>query len=111
MSGRLGPIEFPCDAPPYHIVQACGRIGLEAPEDVPWYRLRQYLSQQTGWQAVLHGQQWRALLGMSRPGKACRCGQALPSLEKATFTFLSGNEVSYILGQCRRCRTVYWDEA
>jgi len=43
--------------------------------------------------------------------KTCRCGQKLPSLDRYTFTYLTGHEASYLLGQCPRCKTVYWEEA
>jgi hypothetical protein len=112
MSKQLGPLEISCDAPPYAIVRACGRVGMQAPEDVRWLRLSQFLSEHAGWPKTLSSQSWRILLEMSPPGvPTCTCGQKLPTLEKCTFTFLAGNEVSYLMGQCGRCRTVYWDEA
>jgi hypothetical protein len=112
MAKRLGPLEVNCDAPPYSIVRACRRIGIHSPEDVRWFRLSQYLNQQPGWQDLLHGQKWKAFLGLNRTGEtACSCGHKLPGLEKATFTFNTGREVSYYVGQCLRCRTIFWEDA
>jgi hypothetical protein len=31
-------------------------------------------------------------------------------MEGYTFTFASGKEAEYLLGQCRRCRTIFWEE-
>jgi hypothetical protein len=42
---------------------------------------------------------------------ACTCGEPLPDLKKFEFTFLSGKVGNYLLGQCRRCRTIFWDAA
>ena len=49
--------------------------------------------------------------------QVCRIGQACfpvtpaHALGNGTFTFLSGQQASYLLGQCPRCRTIHWDEA
>jgi hypothetical protein len=32
-------------------------------------------------------------------------------LERCTFTFRDGRQRDYLLGQCGRCRTVFWEEA
>jgi hypothetical protein len=108
----LGPLEIVCDAPPYSIIQACQRIGIKTPEDVRWCRMTHFCYGDTAEDDPLRVQAWKLFLGMGRAGKAaCNCGQKLPSLEKCTFTFLTGRELSYYIGQCPRCRTVYWDEA
>ena len=55
---------------------------------------------------------WKALLGIAAPGeKTCFCGGKLPTLERCIFNFKSGSEASYLLGQCSRCRTVFWEKA
>jgi hypothetical protein len=51
------------------------------------------------------------LLGMNKSGSACDCGHPLPVLEKCTFTFITGREVSYLIGQCPRCHAVFWEDA
>lgn len=109
----LGPLEVLCDAPPYSIIQACRRVGVQDPEDVRWLRVS-HLEQQDGdpQRETLNPLAWKSLLGMSKWMKLnCTCGQRLPTLEKCTFTFITGKELSYHIGQCRRCRTVYWEEA
>ena len=109
MSSQLGPIDISCDAPPYPIVRAGRRIGLESPEDVRWCRVHPGL-ETLSLTGDVSG--WKSLFGLGGRGKnACTCGQPLPVLEKYTFTFLSGQQASYLLGQCLRCRTVYWNEA
>jgi hypothetical protein len=44
-------------------------------------------------------------------GKSCVCGGPLPLVGKSTFTFNTGREVAYRLGQCPRCVTIFWDDA
>jgi hypothetical protein len=34
----------------------------------------------------------------------------MPDLGLVVVTFGAGEGVAYLLGQCRRCRTVFWDE-
>ncbi|HEV3258668.1 MAG TPA: hypothetical protein VG013_17465 [Gemmataceae bacterium] len=103
-------LDIDCDAPSYAIVRACRRIGVVTPEDVRWCRMNRFLSAHPTWREVLKRPPWKALLGMAQPeARTCSCGQKLPLLEKCTFTFNTGQEVSYLIGQCRRCRTVFWD--
>ncbi len=112
MSSRLGPLEVNCDAPPYNIVHACQMIGLKSPEDVRWSRLNQLMSAYEDRGDGTKGVSWRSLLGMSPPiSTACTCGQQLPVLEQYTFTLISGRQTSYLIAQCGRCLTVYWQEA
>jgi hypothetical protein len=40
---------------------------------------------------------------------SCSCGWALPLMRLLVVTFNTGNQERYCLGQCGRCRTVYWD--
>ena len=112
MPNRLGPLEVNCDAPPYNIVRACQMIGIQAPEDVCWTRLSQWVGTQPTGREGLKSASWKTLFGMSQPeNAACKCGQKLPLLERYTFTLISGKQMSYYLGQCRRCRCVYWQQA
>jgi hypothetical protein len=92
-----------CDAPPYAIVQACAAVDCQTPEDVRWCRIR-----------GLPGlpRHWRGVPGAGRPDvRRCLCGHGFPLLYRCTFTFETDVQVSYYLGQCRRCRTIYWAEA
>jgi hypothetical protein len=110
MSSPRGPIDIECDAPPYPIVAACQDLGFQAPLDVRWYRLRPFLRGRRGGLFGFHPLQW--LFGSHHPpGPACTCGQPLPRLEHYTFTPVSKREAYYLLGQCRRCRTMFWEEA
>jgi hypothetical protein len=112
MSSQLGPIEVCCDAPAYPVVRACRRVGIRTPEDVRWFRLSHFLNQFMGWKGLFHPLTWKKLLSREEPGeKACSCGQRLPALEKVTFTFTTGREETYLIGQCGRCATVFWEEA
>jgi hypothetical protein len=112
MANRLGPIDILCDAPPYSVVKACRTLEMQAPEDVRWFRMSYFLNRQAGWREMLSGQTWKSMLGMNQgpAGKKCSCGHELPALVKYTFTYITGQEASYFLGQCGRCRTIFWEE-
>jgi len=111
MSKSLGPIEIQCDAPPYSVVRACQRVGMRNPEDVRWVRLSHFLQQTENRRDMLSVQVWKALLGVGAGVGNCSCGQCLPNLERYTFTFRTGNQSSFFLGQCSGCRTIFWEEA
>jgi hypothetical protein len=52
------------------------------------------------------------VFGASRPKEhACTCGQPLPGLKKYGFSCLSEKVGDYLMGQCPRCRTIFWDAA
>lgn len=110
MSSALHPIEVRCDAPPYAIVQACRRLGCRSPEDVLWLRVRNFVApkgEERGFLAAL----WRALWRWNiPPQRACKCGDAFPRLRSVTFTFDTGMERRLLIGQCARCRTIFWEE-
>jgi hypothetical protein len=112
MIQRLGPLDIDCDCPPYAIVQASKRIGIRRPEDVRWCRLIHFLNEPPSWRELLSLQSWKYFLGGRewRKAKVCVCGQPLPCLAKYAFTYNTGSEESYLLGQCGRCRTVFWEE-
>jgi hypothetical protein len=110
MSSQFEPQESDCDAPPYHTVRACQGLGFESPLDVRWCRLRQFLSGHADPRiSVLRA--WAWLLGQKPPGKTCVCGNPLPALDQYTFTLQSERQAHYVLGQCRRCHTIFWDDA
>jgi hypothetical protein len=102
-------LDITCDAPSYAVVRACRRIGVRNPEDVRWCRFR--AGHKGRWTAWLHLRAWKKILsgGEGAPSR-CTCGQALPEPMHCTFTFADGQEVDYVIGQCRRCQTVFWDE-
>jgi hypothetical protein len=110
MSSRLGPIAVECDAPPYTVVCASRQVGLRAPEDVRWWRLSRFLSTCTSWRLILNPRAWRLLLGRLGRGRAvCSCGRDLPNLQRFSFGSATGQPTCYLLGQCARCRTVFWE--
>jgi len=111
MSNQLGPLEVVCDAPSYSIVRACCKLGFQSPEDVRWCRVSHSLDVQTGWQGIPNSQLWMTS-GMHRPrGLVCSCDQELPQLNAYTFMLITGLELTYYLGQCARCRAMYWEKA
>lgn len=108
-SQQLGAIEIDCDAPEYSVVRACSALGFRDPLDVRWCRLEHLPPEPRGLRAVLSPRRWARFFGLGRPrGRACRCGRELPALEWYCFWDPSGRPTEYLLGQCRRCRTMYW---
>ena len=107
-----GPLEVVCDAPSYPIVQACSMIGLERPEDVRWWKVTHFLAAHGYALPDCRGASWTQLLQAPRPKPlTCPCGRELPPLTEYRFTFNDGTHADYSLGQCGRCKTVYWHEA
>jgi hypothetical protein len=112
MPSQMGPFDMSCDAPPYAVVTACRRLSFQEPEDVRWCRLREILDAPSQEWDKLKRRPWNLLIRLGAPDvKACRCGRHLPKVDRYTFTFLTGRESSYLLGQCPRCRTIYWEDA
>ncbi len=105
-------IDVLCDAPEYPLVRACRKVGFRDPEDVRWCRLSHFRPGKPGWRGLFNVRTWKALLGIGETRQThCSCGQELPVLEKYTFTFSSFRQVHYLVGQCRGCRTIFWEEA
>ena len=46
----------------------------------------------------------------SQQSHSCTCGREVRGPEAYTFVLITGKELSYLLSQCERCRTVYWDK-
>ncbi|HEY7425479.1 MAG TPA: hypothetical protein VH682_14705 [Gemmataceae bacterium] len=112
MSSHLGLLELECDAPPYAIVRACRKVGLETPEDVRWCRKGRHGKRSHGWIHFLASPIWGRLLGRAEAeAHACICGRTLPELESYAFTFQTGEQVEYQMGQCPHCRTIYWEKS
>jgi hypothetical protein len=101
---RLSPEEIRCSAPPYSIVDACQWLGFHRPLDVRW----RHMGQRRG---ILGRWSWRALFGTDKPKpRTCTCGRLLPALRRYTFVLVPAKAVDYLLCQCKRCRTVFWEE-
>jgi len=112
MFGWTGTIDLECDSPPYRVVEACSELGLREPLDVPWWRLSRY-REDRGRPTGLIRRLVRSLLFTddSADRLRCRCGKPVPELDCYTFTFVNERQASYRIGQCAKCRTVYWDDA
>jgi hypothetical protein len=111
MAGSLEPINIICDAPSYSVVRACQDLGFVTPLDVRWCRRSRLPEETRRRHGLLNLQKWKELLGLARPqGQTCFCGQPLPLLESYTFLFLSQKKARILLGQCRRCRTIFWEQ-
>jgi hypothetical protein len=109
MFQHLGQVEIHCDAPSYAVVRAVREVGLVRPEDVRWLQLSRYQAEPPRW-ALLDPRTWTLFRRPRHQKDACTCGRRLPYLEKHLFLFASGKQLSYLLGQCRRCRTIFWEE-
>jgi hypothetical protein len=97
-----------CDAPPYRVVEACAALGFQAPLDVRWCQMRNFLAEKSG---QVGRPFWEKFFHKGQPiERNCICGQSLPRLESYTFTFSSERKAIYFLGQCRQCQTIYWEE-
>lgn len=112
MSSSLGPIDIVCDAPPYCVVRAARTLGLYRPEDVRWCRMSHFQAEHESRWELLNPMTWKQALGGARPRKplACSCGTELPVLERYLFTYGTGRQETYLLGQCNRCQSIFWEE-
>jgi hypothetical protein len=110
VSKQLGPIEVCCDAPSYWIVRACRDVGIRTPEDVRWLRASVF---QYGKPGPVRGLASFVVdlfrTPVAQPGGRCTCGARVPELT-ASLVVIEGSETSALrVGQCSRCRTVFWD--
>jgi hypothetical protein len=111
MSQRLHAIEIDCDALPYALVKACRWAGFQDPEDVRWCRLCHFQKRQPTWRDFFHFRTLKALFVRDKTRDLeCNCGQELPTLGMYIFTLSTGDVENYYLGQCSRCRTMYWEK-
>lgn len=112
MFSRFKQPEIWCDAPPYAVVRACEECGFHAPLDVRWCRISGFCSSTGEDQGRLVYRLWQWLFRSGRRvERSCTCGQPLPDLKKHTLSVLSEKVGDYLLGQCQRCHTMFWDAA
>ncbi len=111
MASRLGPIEITCDAPPYDIVEGCREYGFQSPMDVRWCRRSHLTDEQPGWLRQLCWHPFGTLLGAGAAEPGCFCGEPLPALRRYWFPLFCEKETSFLLGQCHRCLTIFWEES
>jgi hypothetical protein len=110
-SVQIRPLQIVCDAPPYEVVKASGRIGLRSPEDVGWRR-QSVPSSGASQRKSVAGRLWRLLFAFGLPDveEKCSCGGTLPERRSIRLRTLGGSEIRYGLAQCGRCRTIVWDK-
>src|SRR5208282_162858 len=112
MFSGLGPIDIDCDIPAYFVVETCEALGFQSPLDVRWCRLIHFLEDRRERGGVFGFHLLLRLFGCSPPKPmTCSCGQPLPRMERCTFRIASDKEGHYLLGQCRRCRTMIWEHS
>jgi hypothetical protein len=110
MSSGLGCIDIDCEAPSYEVVEACRGLGLHSPWDVRWLRMSRLDQPPLCGRGVFSVRRWVELLGLSRPrGGTCPCGQQLPAPGRRHFPSLPRGECDYLIGQCGRCHTIFWE--
>jgi len=107
-----GALEIECDAPAYSIVQSCWKLGLQAPEDVRWCPVEEVPSKPRQRSAWLSFGYLKSLFARTEQLRSptCVCGAARPKLQGCWFTFFPGKETQLLLGQCHRCKTIFWKE-
>jgi len=92
-------------------VQGCAEAGFQTPLDVRWLRLDRASGGRDKPKGLLTFQNWTGAVGLGRPAeRTCSCGQDLPGLQRCVFILSCGRELEYLLGQCRRCRTIFWQQ-
>jgi hypothetical protein len=105
MESNLGPLLIECDAPPFEVVAASMAAGFWAPADVCWRRAERRRPAPRGWLPWLRS--WLPISG----GRSCRaCAAGHPELKLCVFE-RQGELLSYSMGQCPRCLTMYWQHA
>jgi hypothetical protein len=110
VSKQLGPIEVCCDAPPYRIVRTSRDLGIRRPEDVRWLRLSAFQSRTPAPARGVVALVVRLFRGAPvHSGLNCTCGAAVPELSTSLVLIEGSESGSFRLGQCPRCRTVFWD--
>jgi hypothetical protein len=108
MSDTLHPLDIRCDAPPFPVIGACQRLGFRSPLDDRWYRLSQFLAARSSRPSTPPGAQ--GFDSKRTQETTCTCGESLPNLEKYAITFVLEKVADYLLGQCPRCGTMFWEE-
>jgi hypothetical protein len=112
MFSRFRQPEIWCDAPPYAVVRACKGCGFQSLFDVRWCRISRLRNESEQRRGTLILQVWHWLLRSTRaPERTCTCGQPSPVLKRYSLSFVSEKVGDYLLGQCWRCRTMFWEAA
>jgi hypothetical protein len=110
MFSRIKQLDICCDAPPYGVVRACKGCGFHSPLDVRWCRMSHFVAGERQRKGNIGIRLWQWFFGRTKPKPiTCSCGQPLPELKEYGFTYSSKAVGDYLMGQCRRCRTVFWD--
>jgi hypothetical protein len=111
MAKQLGPIDVRCDAPDYRIVRACEDFGFVTPLDVRWCRVSHLPPSSLEVDRFDAPQPDPTVHNSSQPRvKQCLCGHSLPSLDWYSFITSRGICLTFLLSQCHKCRSIYWEE-
>lgn len=114
MCSSLETLDVSCDAPPYEIVRASEKLPLRSPLDVRWCHTGHCRRIQKRARALCSLLPWNWFRGRTNDAvsQVCTCGAPFPLLDDCTFTTPDYQVLAeYRIGQCRRCRTIYWEEA
>ncbi|MGE3807483.1 MAG: hypothetical protein AB7K24_22700 [Gemmataceae bacterium] len=105
MENPLAGVIGDCDAPPFDVVVASRDVGFDRPADFRWCRMRPR-PQASVWLP----ESIRNWLRLRAQKRCSTCAEDCPDLKRCVFD-RAGQLFSYVMGQCPRCHTIYWDEA
>jgi hypothetical protein len=104
--------EIEDETPPYLVMEACGALCFQTPLEVRWHRVSRFRNRHRLNKKRLRIRLLDLFFRLGSPMEInCPCGQPLPNLEAFTLKVLFEPEIQYLLGQCRQCRTIYWEVA
>ena len=109
MVNNLGTPDIQCDAPRYDVVHACRWLGFQFPLDVRWLPMNHCLGGQNPRHSIMR-RFWRFCFGHVEAEKHCTCGSPLADVRRYRFSGIFANEPDYLLGQCFKCRTIFWQK-
>jgi hypothetical protein len=104
----LDRLEILGEAPPFPLVRACQRLGFRSPLEVRWWRVSHSLAGRGHTPVTNSGPEVSATGRPDRTG--CTCGEPIPGLDQYAITFAFEKVADYLLGQCCRCGTIFWEE-
>jgi hypothetical protein len=107
---NLESLDLECDAPSYSIVKISQILGFQSPVDVRWCRLSHFPGGERGRQGFWTRLRRFFFSRTEAKRKTCTCGQPLPDMKRLALAHLFPQEVNYFLGQCPRCRTIFWEK-
>ena len=108
MSRQTVTLDVWCDVPAYGIVQACQWLGFERPLDVAWHHRVATCGRSGRRRASLLCSAGCSAAANQRP----RCAAAVKRRRSWSCRPVTGaaRDDAIRLGQCSRCRTIFWDD-